>query len=266
MSGYVSFDALREYMSSESIARAEEKVSNLRGLFVYVFPYLTQSGEGNISLYARGEDYHRVIGRKLEQEALALGERYPGSSFVPFVDASPFPEVRAAAMAGLGVIGRHNLLITPRWGSYVFIGVIATDLERASEHLPMQSCIGCSACTDACPGGALTDGGFDALACLSDITQRKGQLSERESALIRACNTAWGCDICQSVCPMNNSAALTDIAEFGSDLICTLIPADIPPTQAEFKRTYGARAFSWRGRAPIARNLELLYRTPDGEQ
>ena len=204
--------------------------------------------------------------RKLEQEALALGERYPGGSFVPFVDASPFAEVTAAALAGLGVVGKNNLLITEKYGSYVFIGTIATDLALESRSHTVRACIGCNACISACPGGALTDGGFDASRCLSDITQRKGGLTESETALIRACNTAWGCDICQSVCPMNQSAAFTDIAEFGSDLICTLKPSDIPPTQAEFRRVYGRRAFSWRGRAPIARNLELLYGAIDGEQ
>ena len=263
---YIGIDALREYMTPDNAARAEIAIANLRGVFVYVFPYLTQSGEGNISLYARGEDYHRVIGRKLEKQMQALSERYPGGNFVPFVDASPFAEVTAAALAGLGVVGKNNLLITPRWGSYVFIGIIATDLERASEHLPLQSCIGCDACISACPGGALTDGGFLPCRCLSDITQRKGALTEREASLIRSCGTAWGCDICQSVCPMNKSAEPTDIAEFGFDLVCTLRPSDIPPTQAEFKRTYERRAFSWRGRAPIARNLELLFGESDGGQ
>ncbi|MBO7275618.1 MAG: DUF1730 domain-containing protein [Clostridia bacterium] len=258
MNGYVTISALRGAMTEDNFARAQQALPGLKGVIACVFPYLCDRSEGNISLYARGEDYHSVVKRELEQRIGELKSEYPEAAFLPYVDASPFPEVLAAARAGLGVIGKNSLLITPRWGSFVFIGLIATDLELDVEPCPVQSCIGCGRCITACPGGALSAGGVDVRRCLSDITQRKGELSQTEQALIKSQNTAWGCDICQLVCPMNERAECTGQEAFSSELIFSLHPRDIPPTQAEFKAKYARRAFSWRGRAPLARNLALL--------
>lgn len=269
---YVPFDLLREHMTEENTARALAALPGLRGVLVYVFPYFAGETEGNISLYARGKDYHAVAGARLEERCARLRAEHRGSTFLPYVDASPFPEVYAAAAAGLGVIGKNNLLITPEYGSYVFIGVIATDaaadIAAAEGGYPtpadraptpaIQACIGCLACIRACPGGALGQGTFDKNLCLSDITQRKGELTEAERELVRRGGMMWGCDICQTVCPMNRAAALTDIGEFRDDLILSLSAADIPNTNREFKAKYGAYAFSWRGRAPLARNGEIL--------
>lgn len=289
MTRYVPFDLLREHMTEENTARALAALPGLRGVLVYVFPYFAGDSEGNISLYARGKDYHTVAGRLLEERCARLRAKHTGSTFLPYVDASPFPEVYAAAAAGLGVIGKNNLLITPEYGSYVFIGIIATDAladtlaeggyptpastpgdganttagntPTSADRAPtpaIQACIGCLACIRACPGGALREGTFDKTACLSDITQRKGELSEAERELVKGGGMIWGCDICQTVCPMNRTAALTDIGEFRDDLILSLSAADIPSTNREFKAKYGAYAFSWRGRAPLARNGEIL--------
>lgn len=258
MRGYVSIAELWDAMSESSRQRALDVLPELKGVIACVFPYLCDRSEGNVSLYARGEDYHSVVRRELDRQIESLRREYPNAAFLPYVDASPFPEVLAAARAGLGVIGKNSLLITPRWGSFVFIGLIATDLEIDIAPRPVESCIGCGRCISACPGGALSAGGVDVRRCLSDITQRKGELSQTEQALLRAQNTAWGCDICQLVCPMNEHAERTEIEAFGTDLIVGLHPSDIPETQAEFKRKFQNRAFSWRGRSPLARNLELL--------
>ena len=258
MNGYVCISALRGAMTEDNLARAQQALHGIKGVIACVFPYLCDRSEGNVSLYARGEDYHSVVRRELERRIEELRREYPNAAFLPYVDASPFPEVLAAARAGLGVVGKNSLLITPRWGSFVFIGLIATDLELDIAPRPVESCIGCNRCILACPGGALSAGGVDVRRCLSDITQRKGELSRDEQALLRAQNTAWGCDICQLVCPMNEHAERTELEAFSRDLIAGLHPSDIPGTQAEFKRKFQNRAFSWRGRSPLARNLELL--------
>ena len=256
MRGYVSIGALRGAMTEEKLTRAQQALPGIKGVIACVFPYLCDRSEGNVSLYARGEDYHSVVRRELDRQIESLRREYPNAAFLPYVDASPFPEVLAAARAGLGAVGKNSLLITPRWGSFVFIGLIATDLDIAPR--PVESCIGCNRCISACPGGALSAGGVDVRRCLSDITQRKGELSQTEQALIKSQNTAWGCDICQLVCPMNERAERTELEAFSSDLISGLRSGDIPATQAEFKRKYQNRAFCWRGRSPLARNLELL--------
>lgn len=127
----------------------------VKGLFCAVFPYFESLRPGNISVYARGMDYHAVLKARLSSAAEALKGLYPESRFKIYVDASPYPEVRAAALCGLGVLGKNGLLITERYGSYVFIGTIASDLELQYEKNEIKNCIGCMACVRACPGGAL---------------------------------------------------------------------------------------------------------------
>lgn len=108
------------------------------GVFVAAFPYFTSShpSTGNLSLYARGEDYHRVLLRRLTWAAEQLAQRYPDHHFVPGSDASPLDERQCARLAGLGILGRHGLLILPPYGSWVFLGTILTDLELPSAPDP----------------------------------------------------------------------------------------------------------------------------------
>ena len=230
-----------------------------RSVILYLLPYYTTETV-NLSRYAVSLDYHLAIREINAGFEEILKEKFPEAKIKGYGDHSPIDERHAALISGLGIAGDNGVIINEKYGSYVFIGDVVTDIspEKLGAAPPKEilRCEHCGACKRACPTGILRGEGED---CLSAITQKKGDLTEEEAALMREYNTLWGCDICQSVCPMNKSAAFTDIAEFGSDLVCTLTPADIPATQAEFKRAYGERAFSWRGRAPIARNLELLY-------
>ena len=254
---YVQMGDLCKHMSQNAIDKAYQLMPGLKGVLAYVFPYLADRADGNVSLYARGMDYHIVVKNELTRLCDELNKQYPQAAFAAFVDASPFPEVFAAAKAGLGVIGKNNLLITPEYGSFVFIGLIATDLGCTGIDMPVRSCINCGACIGACPTKALSEGSFEPFKCLSDITQRKGELEKYERELIKTGKTVWGCDVCQLVCPMNRAAKSTELREFKDDLISSLSASDIPCTNREFKQKYGARAFSWRGRAPLARNTEI---------
>jgi len=216
-----------------------------------VFPYLGDTKPGNISLYARGRDYHREAGERLEKAVEKLRELFPGAAFEYKIDASPWPEVLTAARAGLGVIGENRLLITPGWGSYVFIGLIRTDLDIPSGTEP-GSCIRCGACAAACPGVLSGKG-----TCLSDITQTKGELDPAEEEAVRNAELIWGCDICQLVCPMNMGAGKTTISAFMNDTVRSLSPEDVNCSRREFERRFPERAFTWRGPGPIKRNLEI---------
>ena len=121
----------------------------------------------------------------------------------------------------------------------------------------VRGCLGCRKCIKACPTGALGECGTDGYKCLSYITQKKGELTQQEQELMRKCGTVWGCDICQDVCPHNADAEQTDIDEFREDLIDTL-KLDSNISNKEFRRIYGKRAFAWRGKAVLVRNLEIL--------
>ena len=125
-------------------------------------------------------------------------------------------------------------------------------LGECGEAKPHGHCISCGACKSACPTGVLRGESPD---CLSAITQRKGELTDREVDLMRKFNTVWGCDLCQRVCPYNKEPKITPISFFREDRITRLTSERLSEmTKAEFS----LRAFAWRGRKTVERNLKLL--------
>lgn len=226
---------------------------NCRSVFVFLFPYLLEKENYNnlkISKYAVGPDYHGIVVSKLGKACEKLAMLYPGESFVPFCDNSPFPEVSAAAAAGLGVRGRNGLLINRDFGSYVFIGEIASTLKcDEAEASGTDICISCGRCISACPGGALSESGLQKELCLSDITQRKGVLTAQQENLITGSGYYWGCDICQDVCPMNKNVRISPLKEFSENTVMNLSAEQMQ-----------GRAFAWRGEETIKRNLSLQNR------
>ena len=249
----------------EAWQKAEHLCPHPAGVFVAAFPYLTSPHPraGNLSLYARGEDYHRVLLRRLTWAAEELAQRYPDHRFVPGSDASPLDERQCARLAGLGILGRHGLLILPPYGSWVFLGTILTDLELSSAPVPAPDCMGCGACMRACPTGALCEEGFDPDRCLSALTQRKGALTADEETLLRAHPLIWGCDCCQLAGPYHRDPLGTPLPELaGADTelpyLDSLSLSDLEGlTNHTFRESYGCRAFAWRGPGVLRRNLSL---------
>ena len=224
---------------------------------LFLVPYYTGAAE-NLSCYASARDYHLYMRDLFARICPALAKE-SGYAFYGFADHSPIDERLAAAQAGLGMLGKNGLLIHPRYGSFVFIGELLTDaptaLLGAKELTVPPACSGCGACVAACPGGCLRGEGD----CLSAVTQKKGALTEEEQALVRAGGSVWGCDVCQTVCP-HNAAAMqeenyTPIAYFREERL-TRLTREVLDAMGE--DAFAARAFSFRGRAPLLRNLELL--------
>lgn len=255
--GSVGWEQAAQYMRQRQAQDCQAAVPGLASVHAAVFPYYAGEPPGNLCLYARGEDYHRALGRRLEQAAQALRAQHPGYAFTPFADASPFPEVLLGALCGLGVRGQNGLLITPGFGSYVFVGLLASTLPWTGPCEPPRDCPGCMACRRACPGGALRDAAFDPERCLSHITQKRGELDERQRALVAQSPLIWGCDVCQTVCPLNRAASRTQLPEFCQNLLLSLAPEDCSQSDRQFRRQYRDRAFSWRGVGPLRRNLAL---------
>jgi len=247
--GIAPFDSIKDRLIE---CRAKSRLpENSKSVIVACFPYLLSEEnyqKSNVSKYATVTDYHSVALSRLNSAITKLKEIYPENEFSAFADNSPIPEVKAACNAGLGVRGMNSLLITKNYGSYVFIGEIVTDLEILSEVHEESACIGCKKCISACPSGALCENGFNKSFCLSEITQKKGELSEEEKNLMKECGCVWGCDICQNICPMNKNAAETEIEEFISS------PIAFVDSGCEL----GGRAYEWRGRKVIERNISIV--------
>jgi len=222
-----------------------------KSVIVCAFPYYVGAPERrNLALYAMLPDYHTIVLGMLEAACADLRALWPEGAFVPFADASPVDEVEAAVRAGLGARGKNGLLLGDEYGSLCFLGEIVTDVSLPAID-QSRLCCGCGACVRACPTGALSAAGFDRERCLSFLTQKRGALTEEQQRLIRAGGLAWGCDRCLLACPKNRGAALTPIAAFREDVEPVL-------TAENLDRLLRNRAFAWRGRAVLERNLALL--------
>ena len=256
--GGLPFSELAEDMTPAAIAKAEGLCPNPRNVLVAAFPYYAGERPGNLSLYARGRDYHQVITGRLNTICDILRENYKNGVFLPAADNSPLPERQAAWRCGIGLRGKNGLVILPPYGSYVFLGTILTDVALdLPSRTPSPNCVGCGKCLIACPGGALGEAGVDLDRCLSELTQRKGELTAEQGALLKNHSLIWGCDTCQRVCPYNAAPALSPLPEFREGLVDALEGADLEGlTNRTFREKYGDRAFAWRGPAPLRRNLE----------
>ncbi len=218
-------------------------------------PYFTRaclSPNRNLSAYAVSRDYHGFY-RELFAELLPLlRERLPDRKFAGFADHSPIAELQAAARAGLGVIGKNGLLLTERYSSYVFLGELITTAELPAAAGEIRGCVGCGKCRKACPMDEIG-------TCLSALTQKKGALTQEESAHLLRYGSVWGCDICQDVCPYTEAAIrketiFSPIPYFSVDPIPRLTLEKLDGMNDE---AFSARAYAWRGRETIRRNLLL---------
>ena len=164
-----------------------------------------------VARYARGADYHTIFEQKLEQLAQSLSELTRGTvRTLCYVDYGPVLERDHAQRAGLGWIGKNTMLINPKLGSYLFLGVILTeaDLDCDEAFLP-DHCGTCDRCVSACPTGAIrAPREVDSRLCISYLTiELRGPISSELRPLIG--NRVFGCDICQEVCPWNRDVPRT---------------------------------------------------------
>jgi len=212
-----------DYMEKSADVRADIRrfLPSARSVIVMGTIYNTDQGSGNrdqgsgrdaikVARYARGQDYHKVI----EDRLFELIEWMTATAAGPFeaahfVDKHQVQERVYAHHAGVGWIGKNSCVINPELGSWMFLSGIATSLELQADAPALDQCGSCTLCIDACPTGAIVDAReVDATKCISYLTiETEGEIPEKQRSQIG--QHAWGCDICQDVCPWNLAASVT---------------------------------------------------------
>ncbi len=181
-------------------------------------PARAAPGQGRVSRYAWGADYHEKIRPRLAALADFVKREQPGATARGVVDTAPFMERDFARLAGLGWIGKNTLLINKWSGSLFFLAALVTDLELTYDAAhEADHCGTCRACLDACPTDAFVSAGLlDASRCVSYLTI---ELRDPMPAALRGKVGDWlfGCDVCQDVCPWNRRAPQTRWADFEPD-------------------------------------------------
>ena len=210
---------------------------------------------GNVSVYARGGDYHDVLKKRLKALARWVVGEFGGEVKV-FTDTAPVMEKPLAARAGLGWQGRHTNLVSRRFGSWLFLGEVFTTLELPADAAESNHCGRCRACESACPTGALTDGRIDPRRCISYLTiEYRGVI---DAGLRHAMgNRIYGCDDCLAVCPWNKFArptgepAYLPRAELLSPRLADLADLD----DAAFRQVFAGSPIKRIGRDQWLRNV-----------
>jgi len=237
----------------------EAVLPGARSFIVILFPYkIGEAEEGNISLYARPKDYHRIIHRYLEKIIAALQNFVPEEQFKAIADTSPMADRWLAWSAGLGFFGKNHCLIHPKYGSLFTIGAIATTIPfPGAAPLPCR-CGTCTKCIDACPGRALSEHQFHPQRCKSFLTQKKDPLTEEEIQIISRTPLIFGCDNCQLACPFNVSAAVSPLPDMYEDRVASLSKEELETlSNRGFEKKYKEYAFAWRGRRVLLRNIQI---------
>lgn len=225
------------------------------------FPYLysTDLIDNGFSKYTRGIDYHHVV--KLYLEKISQLLKQEGYEAIYFVDSNSLPERYIAYLSGVGFIGKNNMLITEKYGSYVFLGEIITDAyiepstqRNFSDIMKFQQCGSCNKCILECPTKAINNIKRNSNICLSYITQKK-KLEDID--IKRLGGRVFGCDSCQNVCPFNEKVEFTKIEEFKPLEFMNIAMEQqiLNMDNSTFKKTIKNTSCGWRGKNILQRNM-----------
>ena len=262
-----------EFETSEIDERINPRhyMEEAKTIISIAFPYAesipTQAEPNGFSVYTKRLDYHRVV----KQYLVALCDYIEslGGKAMAFVDSNTLPERYIAYLAGLGFIGRNNMLITKTYGSYVFLGEILTDLEIVCEDQrnfeEMGSYVECGTCTNcykACPTCSINKARINPNICLSYLTQKK-ELTHQEMGLLKG--NVFGCDFCQIECPYNKDITSSTLEAFSTlDYMNDEARIYAEMDNKYFKEKMASTSCGWRGKNVIKRNA-IIHMHQKGE-
>ena len=202
-----------------------------------------------------GKDYHLIVRDRLQKLEAFIQTKVPEAKCKSMVDTGELSDRAVAERAGIGWSGKNCSIITPEFGSYVYLGEMITNIPFEPDEPIEDRCGTCNKCIDACPTGALVQGGqLNAQRCIAYLTQTKDFIPEQFREKIG--NRIYGCDTCQTICPVNKGKDFHFHPEMEAEpeIVKPLLKPILHMSNREFKEKFGQLSGSWRGKKPIQRN------------
>jgi epoxyqueuosine reductase len=224
----------------------------------------TDSTAPKLSMYAYGEDYHKVVKDKLFLLVDDIRSQIGEINGRCFVDSAPVLERNWAQRSGLGWIGKNTLLLSKKKGSYFFLAEIISDLELDYDTPVTDHCGTCTKCIDACPTEAISPNGYilDGSKCISYLTiERKEDIPKEYQDKMEG--WMFGCDICQDVCPWNRFSIAHNEKAFHpkEDLLHMKKKEWIDITEEVFNRLFVDSPVKRTKYKGLRRNIDFLYKS-----
>ncbi|HOE39744.1 MAG TPA: tRNA epoxyqueuosine(34) reductase QueG [Bacteroidales bacterium] len=259
-----NFNAEMKFLENEFEKRFEPKLvfPKAKSVIVFIINYYSKDcslKEYKISKYAQAYDYHFIIKDKLRLFSENLKQEYLDFEAYEFCDTAPVFEKYFASQAGLGFIGKNRCLISPKFGSWVFIGGMFCNAEIKTDSKLDIYCGDCDICIKSCPTGALSLKGLEADKCISYHTiENKNEVPENIRKKIT--NQLFGCDICQDSCPYNKNPIPTSCVEFlPKEKVYNLDFEELANiSNKEFLRRFKNTSLLRAGRKKIIANFENI--------
>ncbi|MCM3725500.1 tRNA epoxyqueuosine(34) reductase QueG [Neobacillus cucumis] len=220
--------------------RVESKKGERRGIF---------------SRASWGLDYHHILRDRLTKLEEFIISKIPNAKLKSMVDTGELSDRAVAERAGIGWSGKNCSIITPEFGSYVYLGEMITNIPFEADTPIEDNCGSCTMCLDACPTGALIQGGqINSNRCISFLTQTKELIPDEFREKIG--NRVYGCDSCQTACPINKGKNFHFHEEMEPDPVVAkpLLKPILKLSNRDFKKRFGSISGAWRGKKPIQRN------------
>ena len=226
-------------------------------------PLQTEVDAPKLSTYAYGRDYHKVVKKRLRPLMSYIEEEFGQVYMRTFVDSAPVLEKAWAEHAGIGWRGKHTNVIRQGAGSWFFLCELITDLELEPDAPATDHCGTCRRCIDACPTDAITPYGVDGSRCISYLTIELKEAIPQEFSE-RMAGWAFGCDICQQVCPWNRFSAPHHEPEFApkTELLGLSAKEWNAMTEVVFDRLFEGSAVKRTKYTGLRRNLDFLRGSP----
>jgi epoxyqueuosine reductase len=217
----------------------------------------SRAGErrGIFSRASWGLDYHHIVRDRLQKLEAFITSKVANARFKSMVDTGELVDRAVAERAGIGWSGKNCSIITPEYGSFVYLGEMITNIPFEPDTSIEDQCGNCTKCIEACPTGALIQGGqLNAQRCIAFLTQTKGFIEDEFRDKIG--NRLYGCDSCQTACPKNKGKDDHFHLEMEPDpeVVKPLLRPILTIGNREFKEKFGSLSGSWRGKKPIQRN------------